>query len=310
MKRCPITYEPIPADREFSEKGVRLLSRQVPTINPFPYSMEEQLTLARSMAAKLSIQGVQPKISARFNGSTGDFIPAERGGRYILKPQNQLYPYLPENEDLSMRLATSAGCETPLHGLIRGSDSRFIYFIRRFDRAPLGRKLAVEDFSQLAGMSRETKYNYSIEKIIDLLDRYMTFPQIEKAKFFRLVLVSFLLGNEDAHLKNFSVITLNGKHELSPCYDIVNSTLALGDGGAEESALPLRGKKRRFKKDDFFVYLGMERLGLPERVIDAIRDDLVKVQPGWRKLITGSFLPENLREGFQKIVNERVTRVL
>ena len=310
MKRCPITYKPISIDREFSEKGVRLLSRQAQTINPFPFTVEEQLSLARDMAAKMSIQGVQPKISARFNGALGDFIPINRNGRYILKSQNQLYPYLPENENLSMKLAALAGCKTPLHGLIRGSDSRFIYFIRRFDRAPLSKKLAVEDFSQLAGMSRETKYNYSIEKVVELLDRYMTFPQIEKAKIFRLVLVNFLLGNEDAHLKNFSVISRNGKHELSPCYDIVNTTLALGDGVAEESALPLRGKKRRFKKDDFFVYLGIERLGLPDRVIDSVRDDLLRVQSAWRELISWSFLPENLRDGFQRIVDKRIKRVL
>jgi serine/threonine-protein kinase HipA len=309
MKRCPITYEEISDTLDYSLNGVRKFSRQAKQIQIFPYSIEEQLTLARQMAGKLSIQGVQPKISVRFHGTGGDFIPVATGGRYIFKPQNQLFPYLPENEDLSMRLAELAGCMVPLHALIRGSDAQFIYVVKRFDRAAKKRKLAVEDFAQLAGMSRDTKYAYSVEKIINLIDQYMTFPAIEKVVFFRLFLVNYLLGNEDAHLKNYSVITREGKQVLSPCYDIVNSTLYFPKD-AEESALPLKGKKRRFTTDDFFSYLGKYRLSLSEKVISNIRNDLIQIQPQWRELITNSFLPKAQKIVYQEIVDQRCGTLL
>ena len=310
MKRCPISYQPIPESEEYSKDGRHLLSRSTKTLlHPFPYSVEEQLSLAVQMAPKLSIQGVQPKISVRFNAAAAAFIPAERKGNFILKPQNLHYPHLPENEDLSMRLAKLAGCSIPPHGLIRGSDYRLIYFIKRFDRIAKGRKLPTEDFAQLAGLSRETKYAYSIEKIVTLLDRYMTFPMIEKAGFFRLLLVNFLLGNEDAHLKNWSVITRSGRHELSPCYDIVNTTLALGSSAVEESALPLNGKKSRLTAEDFFTYLGKERLQLTPKVLDKIKEELQNSLPHWEQLIAISFLPQELRKRYQEIVDERAQRL-
>ena len=120
------------------------------------------------------------------------FIIVEKGGRYIFKPRNPMFADLPENEDLTMKLAAVSGCEVPVHGLIWGKDKSLIYFIQRFDRMKNGGKIAVEDFAQLAGMSRDTKYSYSIEKVIALIDRYMTFPVIEKVKFFRLTLFNFL----------------------------------------------------------------------------------------------------------------------
>ena len=119
MKRCPISYQQIPVSEEYSKSGTQFLSRNAKTLQPFPYSVDEQLILAAQMAAKLSIQGVQPKISVRFDTAGGTFAPVERKGTFILKSQNLLYPHLPENKDLSMHLAKLAGCDIPLHGLIR-----------------------------------------------------------------------------------------------------------------------------------------------------------------------------------------------
>lgn len=88
-------------------------------------------------------------------------------------------------------------------------------------------KVPVEDFAQLAGLSRDTKYDYSMEKLVRLVDNYYTIPAVEKIKLFKLVIFNFLTGNEDSHLKNFSIITDNNQTRLSPCYDLVNSTIEL-----------------------------------------------------------------------------------
>jgi serine/threonine-protein kinase HipA len=295
MNRCPITYEVIGKNEGYSVSGLHLLSRSLDDLRVFPYDMDEQIELAKEMATKISIQGVQPKISARLDVRQQTFVPVEIMGRYILKPQNQLYSYLPENEDLTMRLAAMAGCEIPLHGLIWSKDGRLTYFIKRFDRSGRAGKVPVEDFAQLAGLSRDTKYEYSIEKIVGLIDRYMTFPVIEKAKFFRLFLVNFLLGNEDAHLKNYSVITRSRKQELSPCYDLINSTLAMGGRASEESALPLNRKKRNLSRNDMVGYWGDQRLGLTEKTLNSILHEVKTAAQLSPDVIAKSFLPPKYR---------------
>ncbi len=309
MNRCPITYEKIDNGARYSKGGLTKLSRKLDDLLPFPYNADEQLRLAAELAEKISIQGVQPKLSVRLNVKEKSFSVMEKNGQYILKPQNPMFQNLPENEDLTMKLAASAGLEVPVHGLARAKDESLFYFIKRFDRRGNGEKRSVEDFAQLAGLSRDTKYSYSMEKIIALIDTHMTFPAIERAKFFRLVLFNFLTGNEDAHLKNYSIITLNDKHQLSPCYDLLNSTLALGNRVSEESALPIAGKKRDLNKNDFIRYLSRERLRLSEKTIASVIDELKKALPLWQSIIEKSFLPREKKESYRSIVAGRAGRL-
>ena len=132
----------------------------------------------------------------------------------------------------------------PLHGMMWAKDNTLTYFIKRFDRRGQNDKVPIEDFTQLAGLSRDTKYNYSMEKVVSLIDTYCTFPAIEKVKLFKLVLFSFIIGNDDMHLKNFSMINLNGKILLSPCYDLVNTIIEYRNP-EDEIALPLQGKRKK-----------------------------------------------------------------
>ncbi len=302
MSRCPMTYERLDEGR-YSLTGLRRLSSRLAELEDFPYTAEEQVREAQIRASKLSIQGVQPKLSARLSVAKRIFEVVDTGGRYILKPQNQLYRELPENEDLSMRLASNVGIEVPLHGLIYSKDGSLTYFIRRFDRQ--GRsKVAVEDFAQLAGLSRDTKYDFSMERLVPILEEHCTFPAIEKLRLFRLTLFNYLIGNEDAHLKNFSLIRLGDKIELSPAYDLVNTTIALEEA-QEEMALPLMGKKRKFNRDTFFGYFAQDRLELSDQAINQVEKQFTSCLSEWVPIIDVSFLSPELKEGFRAIVEDR-----
>ena len=149
---------------------------------------------------------MQPKLSAALNVRDGVFEVVDLGGRYILKPQVERYKHLPENEDVTMRLAATVGIEIPLHGLVYSKDGSLTYFIRRYDRKGQKDKVHVEDFAQLSGASRDTKYDSSMERVADIVEKFCTFPAIEKLKLFKRTVFSFLVGNEDMHLKNFSLI--------------------------------------------------------------------------------------------------------
>lgn len=303
---CPITYEPLGEGEKYSRKGLKLLSPKLQTLNDLPFSAEQQRKEAQQRADKMSIQGVQPKLSAILDTNKQSFEIRDQGGNYILKLPNEFYFELPENEDLSMHLAAAVGTiEVPLHGLVYSIDGSFTYFIKRFDRLSENKKLAVEDFSQLAGLTRDTKYEFSMERIIPIIEKNCTFPAIEKAKLFTRTIFNYLIGNEDMHLKNFSLISREDKIELAPAYDFINTTIALRNV-KEEMALPLHGKKNNLNKKDIIKYYGMEKLGLNSALINEILKQFKTALPKWEELIEISFLSEKGKEDYFRVLHNRV----
>lgn len=308
MNICPITYEEISKGLLYSKKGLHLLSPTLATLRNFPYTAEEQRREAEALSSKLSIQGMQPKLSATLNVKNAVFEIVTQNGRYILKPQVDRYKHLPENEDLTMRLATLAGIEVPRHGLVYSKDKTLTYFIRRFDRKGQKTKVHVEDFAQLSGATRYTKYNSSMERVSEIITRYCTFPAIEKLKLFRRTLFSFLIGNEDMHLKNFSMIVRDDKIEISPAYDLVNSTLVLANP-KEELALPLKGKKKNLTRNDLIKYFALEYLDISERACAGVLEAFRQCVPKWEVLTFRSFLPPKDQKRYWCIVQERAARL-
>jgi serine/threonine-protein kinase HipA len=304
MNICPITYTPC-GDDLYSEAGLRLLSPELKLLKELEYTAEEQRIEAYNRASKMSVQGVQPKLSARLSIKDGEFEIVDTGGRYILKPQHHLYPEMPQNEDLTMRLASEIGLVVPMHGLIWSKDHSLTYFIKRFDRRGQNDKVPVEDFAQLAGMSRETKYDYSMEKVVTVIDDFCTFPSIEKLSLFKLTLFNYLVGNEDMHLKNFSIITEEGKVTLSPCYDLVNSTIEYKKQD-EEIALPLKGKKKHLTRNILVDYFGNERCELTSKSIDKVLETISSAVPKWKELIDISFLSNEMKEKYHKLLGTRL----
>ncbi|MGQ1945650.1 HipA domain-containing protein [Geofilum sp. OHC36d9] len=304
MNRCPITYENF-EEGIYSPKGLKRLSPALKKLALLDYTAEELRAEAMQRASKMSIQGIQPKLSAVLNIKDGRFEVVDKGGKYILKPPHPIFPELPQNEDLTMRLAGFIGIEVPVHGLVYGKDGLLTYFIKRFDRKGQKDKIAVEDFAQLAGLSRDTKYNYSMEKLVKLIDETCTFPAIEKSRLFKRVLFNYLVGNEDMHLKNYSVIIRNGKVELSPAYDFLNSSIVL-KGDIEEIALTLKGKKSNLNRSDFIYYLGTERCGLTDKVIEKSLSSVQQAIPTWFKLIDNSFLTDVMKEKYSDLLKRRI----
>ena len=308
MKRCLITYEPFEGEGDYSERGLKLLDRRLDSLAPLAYTAEEQHQQAIERAGKMSIQGVQLKLSAVLKVSAGRFELANEEGRFILKPPNRNFAEMPANEDLSMRLAAAVGIAVPLHGLVRARDNSLTYFVRRFDRR--GReRLPLEDFAQLSGEGRDTKYDSSMEKVAAVVDRFCTFPAIERVKLFERVLFCFLTGNEDMHLKNFSLLTERGRIGLSPAYDLVNSSIALRNP-QEEMALPVRGKKSRLTRNDLFAYYATERLGLNAAVLADMVGRFQGAVLRWDELIAASFLSAEGKAAYAALLAERRKRLL
>lgn len=308
MKRCPITSEIIADNEHYSKRGLRLLSPVLERLQPLPFTVEQQWNEAIVRAGKMSVQGVQTKLSAVLRKKEGCFEIVDSHGDYILKTQSALYPEMPENEALTMSMAATIGLQVPVHGLIYGMDGKFIYFIKRFDRLPKKKKLAVEDFAQLSGLDRETKYDSSMEQVINIINEYCTYPKLEFVALLKLTLFNFLIGNEDMHLKNFSLITRGLITTLSPTYDLLNSTIAVLKS-VEEMALPLKGRKSKLTKNNFMDYFAKERLGLNQKTIDRVCQDIKNQLPHWRTMIKNSFLSAGMKKKYLELLSERAQRL-
>ncbi len=309
-KRCLFSYEPLSkGETYYSEVGLKTLSKKLHTLNIFPYTAEQQRRESQRLAGKMSIQGVQPKLSVILNEKKEQFEITERGGHYIVKPAVADYPELPENEDVTMDLAAMAGIEVPWHGLIQGADGRRSYIIRRFDRKGKKGKVQMEDFAQLIGASRSTKYLATTERAAEVIEEHCTFPTLELLKFYRLIIFSFMIGNEDLHLKNLSLITDPQKIRLSPAYDLVNSTIALANP-QEELALELKGKKHGFHRSDFIEHLGTEICYLPQKKATKEFNLLVACIPQWKARIQKSFLSAPMKSAYLKLIDQRAARLV
>ena len=304
MNRCPITYERC-GNQPYSMHGLKLLAPILSGLEPIDYTAVEQRDEAYHRSTKLSIPGVQPKLSAILDIQNERFEIVDQNGEYILKPQHNIYPEFPENEDLTMRMAQLIGLEVPFHGLIHSKDNSFTYFIKRFDRNGRQTKITVEDFSQLAGLSRITKYDYSMEKLVLLIDTYCTFPAIEKAKLFNLVIFNFLIGNEDMHMKNYSLIRRENRIELSPVYDLLNTSIVLS-GDIDEIGLYISGTKKKLNYEILVNYFGKEVCGLTEKVIGNILKTISNTLPRWDELINISFLSTGMKRQYAYLFGKRL----
>jgi serine/threonine-protein kinase HipA len=309
MNHCRITLEEIPDGIRYSRAGLKRLDARLMDIHPLPYTLAQQLEEAAARADKMSVQGVQPKLSAVLRIKESRFEVVDRGGRFILKSCPPQWPEVPANEALTMTLAESAGIEVPVHGLVEATDGSMVYFIRRFDRIGQGERLPLEDGAQLLGHTRDTKYDSSMEQVVGMIDRFCTFPVLEKRKLMQRVWFCFLTGNEDMHLKNWSLLSRSGRVVLSPAYDLLNTSIILKNP-QEETALPIRGRKRNLSRRDLLEYLAVERCGLPS---DLMRADLEKLlaqaESEWAAKIQSSFLSEPKREAYLHLVHERVARL-
>jgi serine/threonine-protein kinase HipA len=307
--KCLFTYKELKKNEKFySLEGLRQLNPKLTQLKKFPYTRDQQIREAQKLAGKISIQGIQPKLSALLSLKENEFKIVDKMGTYIIKPQTDLYPELPENEDLTMHLASLAGIQTPWHGLILSDGGARSYVVKRFDRYGHGQKLSQEDFAQLMGASRITKYEASMEQVAELLS-YCTFPTLEGFKLFQRIIFSFLVGNEDMHLKNFSLQTdQKGKIQLTPAYDLVNSTIAMANP-EEELALSLRKKKKGFKRHDFLLF-SEEDLYIPFKKSEKEMNRILQLIPVWKKTISNSFLSESMKKAYASLLDKRAKRLV
>ncbi|WP_299363631.1 HipA domain-containing protein [uncultured Parabacteroides sp.] len=311
MKRCLYCYKEL--NDESSDYhprcSTKIYGSPIPPV--LPYGKKDLIRLAEKVIrSRTTLTGVQPKLSLdieKAEKSSKRFTIVGLWGRYILKPQSQHYEQLPELEDLTMHLAEIAKIKVVPHSLIRFQDGDLCYITKRIDRGTKGEKFAMEDMCQLTGRLTEYKYKGSYEQIAKHILKYSSTPKLDVVNFWEQVLFSWITGNSDMHLKNFSLYSNKPDiYVLTPAYDLLATKLVIPED-SEELALTLGGKKKKIKKTDFVT--AMQSTGLEEKIIKNILDKFRKASSGWMDFIDLSFVREETKERYKNLIDGQLSKL-
>ena len=311
MERCLYCYQSLEQGQvDFHPQcSKKIFGTAVPPVLPYTKADIESLAL-EVVRSQVTITGVQPKLSVDLEKGKGGekrFTIVGLWGEYILKPQTEQYPSLPENEDLTMHLASLARIKTVPHSLIRFQDGSLAYITKRIDRDKKGVKIPMEDMCQLTEKLTEQKYKGSHEQIAKKIVEFSAYPVLDLINYFEVLLFCYLIGNTDMHLKNFSLYKKVGECVLAPAYDLLSTKLVIPQDN-EELALTLNGKKNKLKKVDFDSLL--KTMKVDDKAIENVYDKFRKVISEWLLFIDSSFLPDEMKEQYKTLIQEKCKNII
>ena len=306
MSKCLYCYKELePGEVDFHKSCCRKFfgTATAPSLDYTREGMDE--LAAQVIKSQTTLTGVQPKLSLNLDKHKDSQKLTIVGlwGGYIFKPQTERFAMLPENEDLTMHLAEIAKLKIVPHTLIRMKDGSIGYLTKRIDRTKKGEKIAMEDMCQLTERQTEHKYRSSYEQIGKAIRKYSAYPQLDMVDFMELVYFSWLTGNNDMHLKNFSLYSPAGEPVLTPAYDLLSAAIS-NPVDDEELALNLNGKKKHIKDADFIA--AFKTCGVPEIVFERIKKKYLGLLPKFEEEIRLSFLSEELKTAYIELLHRRM----
>jgi serine/threonine-protein kinase HipA len=311
-RRCLYCYQPLETvNTDFHDRcSLKFFGqRNAPVL---PYSLSEMAELAKNVVERsIAVPGVQPKLSLTLvddvlsNGQAGRLtVVGALRGHYIFKPPSDAFPEMPQNEHVTMRIAEAFGIQTVPSSLIRLASGELSYITRRIDRTESGTKIHMLDMYQV--LEAFDKYKGSLEKTGKAIGEYSTNTLLDKLNFFELNLFCFITGNNDMHLKNFSLIHSGKSWLLSPAYDLLNVVI-VNPGDTEETALTLEGKKKKLKHEHFTRF--GQGLGLTDRQIAAVFKRLNENKTKAVEWINASFLSDEFKVAYKNVLNKKYDKL-
>lgn len=281
------------------------------TITDIDLTMDDVRDLAKRMSrASIMVTGVQSKVSIEIEqtvkGSSKLTIIGFEGN-HILKPQSDRWQQLPENEHVTMKMARASGLETVPFSLVRMKEGELAYITSRIDRMSYGSKRPMEDMCQLTERLTEDKYQGSHEQISKQIRLHSENTFLDLLRYFEVTLFSFLTGNSDMHLKNFSLIWDPDKGwRFSPSYDLLCTAIVI-TSDPDQLALALNGKRRKLSWKDFRQFGG--NMGLNPKQISNARDRWMDLRLSMDERIHNSHLSANLKERYQDVLQSRTAQL-
>jgi len=310
QSKCLYCYQPLNGVGDFHEScSKQFFGNSEPPI--LMHTLDEMSELAKYVVNRsVTVPGVQPKLSLSIvkeiteNSKQRLTVVGALGGNYILKPPSIHYPEMPANEHLTMRIAEAFRIKVVPSSLIRLKSDELAYITKRIDRSAKGTKIHMIDMFQIT--EAFDKYKSSMEKLGKALKDYSDRTMLDVISLFELTLFCFLTGNNDMHLKNFSMIKSPNGWIFAPAYDLLNVAIANPDD-KEELALTLAGKKKKITRHHFECF-GSE-LGLTNKQIQGTFQRFEKNSAKAIELIHQSFLSDSMKQSYMELLEERYSRI-
>lgn len=260
-----------------------------------------------------TVPGVQKKLSLHlsFDGKAPRLTLVNYPTGYILKPQVKQFEALPESEHLVMCMAEAVGIATVPHALIKNGNT-YSYITKRIDRIFYKdhvEKLAMEDFCQLGSRLTQDKYHGSYEQCGKIIDKFSKRNKLDLTELFMRIIFSYIIGNSDMHLKNFSLIETSAgsmQYVLSAAYDLLPVKVNMPED-EEDFALAMNGKKKNIQKKDFFLFA--ENIGINKDVAQKMITHLVAKKNMLQLMCMESYLPTHLKKSLFELIEKRCSRL-
>ena len=286
---------------------------------------KEQRKLLTDNRTRISISGVQTKLSIRLNKK--ELVLADKMGEYILKPiptDLDNVEFVPANEHVTMQIASQVfKLDVAKNGIIFFADDESAYITKRFDVMPDGNRCLKEDFASLLQKTSENqgnknfKYESSYADMANAIDVFLPAPIIAKENLFKLCVFNYLFSNGDAHLKNFSVIDYHqdGQYQLAPAYDLLCTRLHVDDGdfALEDRLYEGDYKHPSFSHYGFHGYTDFYDFGIkiglvPVRIKQFLNLFLSKTE-AVEALVKNCFLSVELKEKYVELYHDKLKRL-
>lgn len=269
-----------------------------------------ELLAIESINKGYTVPGVQKKLSLHLlsdkNKPRLTLVNYPTG--YLLKPQVADFEALPEAEHLVMCMADAVGISTVPHALVTGNGS-LAYITKRIDRVfdkNSVQMLAMEDFCQLDQRLTQDKYKGSYERCAKIIDQYSSRKGLDKTELYIRLVFSFIVGNSDMHLKNFSLIETSegsGEYILSPAYDLLPVNVIMPED-KEQFALAMNGKKMNIRRKDFLIFA--DECDISRNSAEKMIAMLVSKEETFIDMCKVSLMPEHLKERLINLIEKRI----
>jgi serine/threonine-protein kinase HipA len=308
--KCLYCYKLVDGEGDFHEKCCMEFFG-TPKPPKIPYSIDQMASYAKTVVERsVSVPGFQAKLSmsvvkdTQENSGTRLTVEGTLGEQYIFKPPSDKFPEMPENEHLTMRIAEAFGIKVVPSSLIRLASGELSYITKRVDRTESGSKIHMLDMFQIT--EAFDKYKSSMEKVGKAIHAYSSITVLDKLIFFELSVFSFLTGNNDMHLKNFSMIEGSSGWVLAPAYDLLNVAIILRED-KEELALMLDGRKKKLKKANFEKLA--KGLQLTDKQIRGVFNRMINNRPTAIEWIDKSFLSDGMNTDYKEVIQNRYAQL-
>ncbi len=318
--RCLFCGKPILDDASLEEKESRwhrkcikkfFNTKEMPQIDISEDTIK-QLAI-KTVNKGYTIPGVQKKLSLHLSfGDNPRLTLVDYPSGFILKPQVEEYKQLPESEFLVMQMAEITGIKTVPHALLYTNNS-YAYITKRIDREVNNnhvKKYAMEDFCQLDGRLTQDKYKGSYEKCSKIIKAFSSQSGLDIVEFYLRLVFSFVVGNSDMHLKNFSLIEKeykSGQYVLSSAYDLLPVNIILIDDN-EEFALSMCSKKSNINYSTFIRFAEYCEISL--KVANNLISKVVGLEEKYIEMCEDSLLTQEMKESFKDLIHNRINRLV